>query len=96
MSEVVVFAAVLVCLVVGKVVVAAMILSRTLPGGDRCPNCDAESLRIQSAGLNRLLPWFRSSWCYECGWEGMLRNTRSVPQMSRAASSRGAVSNRRE
>jgi hypothetical protein len=44
-----------------------------LPVGDRCPNCDAVTLRVQSRLWNRLLPRFRTSWCFECNWHGMLR-----------------------
>lgn len=46
-----------------------------LPEGDRCPNCDEATLRLQARGLNRVLPWFRTSWCYRCGWEGLLRES---------------------
>jgi len=35
---------------------------------------NAVTLRVQSTFLNRLLPRFRTSWCYECGWHGMLRS----------------------
>ena len=31
------------------------------------------NLRVQSTWWNRLMPWFRTSWCYECGWHGLLR-----------------------
>lgn len=48
-----------------------------LPEGDRCPLCDEHTLRIQSPAWNRLLPWFRTSWCYRCGWEGLLRSPAS-------------------
>ena len=44
-----------------------------LPRSDRCPNCDEVTLRVQAHGWNRFLPWFRTSWCYRCGWEGLLR-----------------------
>jgi hypothetical protein len=50
-----------------------------LPEGDHCPNCDAVTLRVQSSVLNRLLPRFRTSWCYECGWHGMLRRGPLTP-----------------
>jgi hypothetical protein len=96
MSDVVVFVGVLVSLFVAKAVVATAILLWVLPGGDRCPNCDAESIRVQSAGLNRLLPWFRSSWCFECGWEGMLRSTRSIPPLTPRSRAPGAVPHRQE
>ena len=44
-----------------------------LPEGDRCPNCDAVTLRMESRKWNFLVPGLRSSWCYECRWHGMLR-----------------------
>ena len=44
-----------------------------LPESDRCPMCDHPTIRVSEPGWNRLLPWFRTSWCYACGWEGLLR-----------------------
>ena len=41
--------------------------------------CDAVTLRVRSPLLNRLLPRFRTSWCYECGWHGMLRRGPLTP-----------------
>lgn len=54
-------------------IAATVVFFYLLPEGDRCPNCDAVTLRVQSGFLNRFLPRFRTSWCYECGWHGMLR-----------------------
>jgi hypothetical protein len=54
-------------------IAATIIFYYLLPDGDRCPNCDAVTLRIESRGWNFLLPGIRSSWCYECDWHGMLR-----------------------
>ena len=56
-----------------RIIAATLVFLWILPEGDRCPNCDAVTLRVQSAGWNRLMPWFRTSWCYECGWDGLLR-----------------------
>ena len=50
-----------------------------LPSGDRCPNCDAVTLRVQARWWNLLLPRFRTSWCYECNWHGMLREGPRTP-----------------
>lgn len=44
-----------------------------LPDHGRCPLCDELTLRVESRGWNLLMPWFRTSWCYACGWEGLLR-----------------------
>jgi hypothetical protein len=62
-----------------RAILATVFFFYLLPEGDRCPNCNAVTLRVQSRGLNRLLPKFRTSWCYECGWHGLLRNGPLTP-----------------
>jgi hypothetical protein len=57
-----------------RAVIATIVFFYLLPEGDRCPNCDAATIRVQSKGWNLLMPKFRTSWCYECGWYGLLRN----------------------
>ena len=74
MSDGVIFVAVFGGLFILRIVAATIVFLWILPEGDRCPNCDAVTLRVQSAGWNRLMPWFRTSWCHECGWDGLLRN----------------------
>lgn len=54
-------------------VAATVVFYFLLPEGDRCPNCDAVTLRMESRGWNFMVPGLRSSWCYECNWHGMLR-----------------------
>lgn len=56
-----------------RAIVATIVFFYLLPEGDRCPNCDAVTLRVESRGWNFLLPRFRSSWCIDCGWHGLLR-----------------------
>jgi hypothetical protein len=67
-----------------RAVLATVFFFYLLPEGDRCPNCDAVTLRIQSRVWNRLLPMFRTSWCYECGWNGLLRHGPLSPKPSPA------------
>jgi hypothetical protein len=55
-------------------VAATVLFYYLLPAGDRCPNCDAPTLRVESKRWNQLMPWFRTSWCYECEWHGLLRH----------------------
>ena len=55
-------------------IVATWAFLYILPAGDRCPNCDAVTLRVENKGWNTLLPWFRTSWCLDCGWHGLLRH----------------------
>lgn len=73
MSDAAIFGVIFVGFFVLRGVAATIIFFFLLPEGDRCPNCDAVTLRVESRVLNRLLPRFRTSWCYECGWHGMLR-----------------------
>ena len=62
-----------------RFIAATVFFFYILPQGDRCPNCDAVTLRVQSTGWNVLMPWFRTSWCYECGWHGLLRKGPVTP-----------------
>lgn len=76
--------AVLCILIIGgffilRAILATVFFFYLLPEGDRCPNCDAVTLRIKSRGWNALLRWFRTSWCYECGWHGLLRRGPLTP-----------------
>lgn len=74
MSDAAIFATVFISIFVLRIVAATLVFFWILPEGDRCPNCNAVTLRLQSSGLNRCMPWFRSSWCISCGWRGMLRH----------------------
>ena len=67
-----------------RAVLATVFFLYLLPEGDRCPNCDAVTVRVQSRGWNALLPRFRTSWCYECGWHGLLRDGPTTPVASPA------------
>ena len=74
MSDAVIFAIVMVGLFVLRIVAATVVFLMILPQGDRCPHCDAVTLRVKSRGWNTLMPWFRTSWCIRCGWDGLLRH----------------------
>ena len=71
MSDTVIFLLIFGGFFVLRGIAATVVFFFLLPEGDRCPNCDAVTLRVHSPILNRLLPRFRTSWCYECGWHGM-------------------------
>jgi hypothetical protein len=81
MSDAVMFVAIFGGLFALRIAAATLVFLCILPEGDRCPNCDAVTIRVQSAGWNLLMPWFRTSWCYECGWDGLLRHTPIAPQV---------------
>jgi hypothetical protein len=80
MSDAAIFVLVFGGLVVLRVVVATILFFYILPAGDRCINCDAPTLRVQPARWHKLFPWLRPSWCYECGWKGMLRTGELTPE----------------
>jgi len=73
MSDAAIFVLVFSGLLVLRVAAATIIFYYILPRGDRCPLCDAATVRLQGGRWNRLLPSLRSSWCMHCGWTGMLR-----------------------
>jgi hypothetical protein len=74
MSDAVLFAVAFVGFFVLRAIAATVIFFFILPAGDHCPMCDAQTFRVQSKGWNLLMPWFRTSWCADCGWEGLLRH----------------------
>ena len=76
MSDGAILAVVFVGFFILRLIAATIFFYFILPDGDRCPNCDAPTVRVQSRGWNTLMPWFRTSWCYECHWEGLLRHGR--------------------
>ncbi len=55
-------------------IAATVVFFYLLPVGDRCLNCDGVTIRVESKWWNSILPWFRTSWCLECGWHGLLRH----------------------
>lgn len=73
MSDAVIVAVVFVGFFVLRAVAATIVFYFLLPKSDRCPMCDEPTIRVASPAWNVLLPWFRTSWCYGCGWEGLLR-----------------------
>ena len=82
MSDIVIFAVVFVAFFVLRAIAATVVFYFLLPESDRCPLCDEPTLRIREPAWNLLLPWFRTSWCYRCGWEGLLRRGPSTEPAS--------------
>lgn len=74
MSDAAIFATVFLSIFVLRIIAATVVFYWILPESDRCPNCNAVTIRLQSRGPARLFPGFRSSWCLACGWRGMLRH----------------------
>ncbi len=88
MSDGLLFAIILIGFFLLRLVAATVFFLCILPDGDRCPNCDAVTLRVESRGWNLLMPWFRTSWCVECEWEGLLRRGPLTPQPASRAMAR--------
>ena len=80
MSDAVLFAVIFIGFFILRIIAATVVFFWLLPEGDRCPNCDAVTVRVESKGWNTLMPWFRTSWCHNCNWEGLLRNGPLTPQ----------------
>ena len=66
-----------------RAIAATWVFFYLLPDGDRCPNCDAVTIRVESKGWNTIFPWFRTSWCLDCGWHGLLRAGPMTPTKTR-------------
>ena len=79
MSDAVIFVLIFVGFFVLRGIAATVVFLYLIPEGDRCLNCDAVTLRVESPFIERFLPRFRSSWCYECGWHGVLRRGPLTP-----------------
>ena len=54
MSDAAIFATVFVSIFVLRIVAATLVFYWILPENDRCPNCNAVTLRMQSRGLGTL------------------------------------------
>jgi hypothetical protein len=67
-------------------IAATIVFFYLLPAGNRCPNCDSVTVRVESRGWNLMLPWFRTSWCLDCRWHGLLREGPPRPSESGARS----------
>ena len=54
-------------------VFATVVFLKLLPEMPNCPSCDAETLRVEPAGFQRLFARrYRASWCPRCNWHGLL------------------------
>ena len=98
MSDAAIFVLIFGGLFVLRFVLATLLFLYILPDGDRCPMCDAPTLRVEGSWLMRRLKWFRPSWCVACGWDGVLRRGPITPEFTpvrapeRAASEKGRAS----
>ena len=89
MSEAALFVLVFVGFFILRGIAATVFFLYILPDGDRCPNCDAVTVRVQAPVWNTLLPRFRTSWCMGCNWHGLLRDGPLTPESSPGALAAG-------
>ena len=80
MSDAAIFTLVLGGLFVLRIVAATVVFVLILPHGDRCPLCDAVTLRVESPALRRLRLPLVKRWCLTCGWEGVMRRLVNEPR----------------
>jgi len=73
MSDAAIFSLVLGGLFVLRIVAATVVFVLILPRGDRCPLCDAVTLRVDAPALRRFHLPLVKRWCLACGWEGIMR-----------------------
>lgn len=73
MLEAVPFSAVFIGFFVLRGIAATIFFYFILADDAQCPMCNERTIRVEARVWNRLMPWFRTSWCYQCGWEGLLR-----------------------
>ena len=81
MAYAILFTVVFVGLFVLRIILATIFFCLILPADDHCLMCDSPTLRIESK-FDRVLPWFRRSWCLRCGWHGVLRRGSVTEQPS--------------
>lgn len=72
MSDALLFTVIFAGLFVLRIILATIFFALILPAGDRCIMCDSPTIRVASV-FDRVLPYFRRSWCLKCGWRGVLR-----------------------
>lgn len=80
MSDAIIFVAIFGGLFVLRFIAATVIFYYILPRGDRCPNCDSPTVRVQPGRIARLFRFVHVRWCLRCGWEGMLRPGELTPE----------------
>lgn len=84
MQHALIFGAIFVAFFVLRFVAATVFFLFLLDDQGRCPNCDADTLRVEAPWMERLTPFLRASWCPACGWEGTLRKRRPAPGVDQA------------
>lgn len=74
--------------------VVRMLVVRSRRPNAACPRCGTPTLRLRPAAWQPLPPTLRLSWCYGCGWQGVLYCRRAVPGARGASAERSHVRSR--
>lgn len=74
MSDAAIFTLVFGGLLVLRIVAATLVFMLILPRGNKCPMCDAVTVRVQSLIARRSVIRLSKRWCLACGWEGYMRS----------------------
>lgn len=89
MSDAAIFTLVFGGLFVLRIIAATIVFLLILPRGDRCPMCDAVTVRLHTRLGRRWTLQLAKRWCLTCGWEGYMRlpaeTARSAPERHPAA-----------
>lgn len=85
MSDTAIFVLIFGGLFVLRIVAATFFFYCIMPISDRCPCCDAPTIRVERTGWDRIVPLLRNSWCLSCGWAGFLRSGALTPASTPAA-----------
>ena len=80
MSDAVLFVFVFGGLFILRGIAATVVFLWILPDGIQCPQCDADTMRVEPSWVMRWLTSFRSSWCLVCGWHGVHRISPATPR----------------
>jgi len=74
---------VLLATVLLRVAIVTAVVYLLLPQGPLCPHCNLEMIAVRNRLLDRLLPALQRRWCFECGWNGVVRRVRSADARTR-------------
>ncbi|MGQ0640255.1 MAG: hypothetical protein ACT4P6_05705 [Gemmatimonadaceae bacterium] len=79
MSDAAIFSLVFGGLLVLRIIAATVVFILILPHGDRCPMCDAMTLRVHAPALSLFRLPLAKRWCIACGWQGIMQRASAKP-----------------
>ena len=64
---------VLLATVLMRVAIVTAVAYLLLPRGPVCPHCGVAMLAIRNRFVRLVIPVLEHRWCFECGWNGLVR-----------------------